>query len=145
MAITITSANSEFSITNEAVFGVPVTVQGYMVDDAFGTEDVTPAIAKIGVDGKKSSGYTPYLTKMLVHLQADSPSIAVFDQWLAAMKAARDDLPADSASIWAPSLGKAYALTNGTLSRAKVMPDAKQVFDGQTYMIEWETCDVSSV
>jgi tail fiber protein gp32 len=142
---TITSANSEFTITNEAVFFAPVIIQGYMVDDAFGTEDVTPAEAKIGVDGRKSSGYTPYLTKMLVHIQADSPAIAIFEQWLGAMKAARDDLQADSASIWAPSLGKAYSFTNGTLTRAKVMPDAKKLFDGQTYMIEWETSDVSNV
>jgi hypothetical protein len=142
---TITSANSEFTINNAAVFATPVIVQGYMVDDAFGVEDVTPAEARIGVDGRKSSGYTPYLTKMLVHLMADSPSIAIFENWLAAMKAAREDLPADSASIWAPSLGKAYSLTNGTLTRAKVMPDAKKVFEGQTFMIEWETSDVSNV
>jgi hypothetical protein len=142
---TITSANSEFTINNAAVFPGPVVVQGYMVDDAFGTEDVTPAEAKIGVDGRKSSGFTPYLTKMLIHIQADSPSIALFDQWLGAMKAALDDLPADSASIWAPSLGKAYSFTNGTLTRAHIMPDAKKLFEGQSYMIEWETSDVSNV
>lgn len=136
---TLTSANSQFTITNPAVFAAPVVIQGYMVDDAFGTEDVTPAEAKIGVDGRKSSGYTPYLTKMLIHIQADSPSIAIFDQWLAAMKAALDDLPATAAAIWSPSLGKVYDFTNGTLTRAKVMPDAKKVFEGQTYMIEWET------
>lgn len=136
---TLTAANSEFILINPSVFAGPVLVQGYMVDDAFGTEDVSPAEAKIGVDGRKSSGFTPFLTKMLVHIQADSPSIQLFDSWLAAMVAAQDDLPATSAAIAAPSLGKVYDFTNGTLTRARVMPDAKKLFEGQTFMIEWGT------
>jgi len=142
---TITSANSEFTINNPDVFPGPQVIQGYQVDDAFGTEDVTPAEARMGVDGKKSSGYTPYLTKMLVHLMADSPSIAIFENWLQAMRAQNDDLPAQSASIWSPSLGKVYDFSNGTLTRYKPTPDAKKVFEGQTYEITWESNTVGAV
>ena len=141
----ITSANSEFTLTIPGVFSGPVILQGYAVDDAFDTPNVKPAEAKIGVDGRKSSGYTPYLTVMKVHLMPDSPAIDIFDQWLGALNAARDDLPASQGSIWAPSLGKAWALTNGTLTESSVVPNAKKLFEAQEYEITWELVQVSAV
>lgn len=75
----------------------------------------------------------------------DSPSTDIFDQWRSAMKAARTDLPASEGSIWAPSLGKAWACSNGTLTEASVVPDAKRLFEAQTHEITWEAVDVSNV
>lgn len=140
----ITSANSEFVLVIPEVFGGPVILQGYAVDDAFGSEDVSPVEAKMGVDGRKSSGFTPYMVKMLIHLMPDSPATAIFDQWNGALYAARDDLQA-SGSIWSPSLGKAWTLNNGSLTRFKPIPDAKKVFDAQTYEITWESTPVTNV
>lgn len=145
MARFITSANSEFTLTIPDVFGGPVVMQGYAVDDAFDTASVKSAEAKMGVDGRKSSGYTPYLTVMKIHLMPDSPAIDIMDQWRQAMAAARDDLPASFASIWAPSLGKAWSFTNGSLTESSVIPSAKKVFEAQEYEITWETATVSNV
>lgn len=141
----ITSANSEFTLTIPGVFSGPVILQGYAVDDAFDTANVKPAEAKIGVDGRKSSGFTPYLVPMKIHFMADSPSIDIFDQWLGALNAARDDLPASQGSIWSSSLGKAWALTNGTLTESSVVPNAKKLFEAQEYEITWEAVQVSAV
>lgn len=141
----ITSANSEFTLTIPGAFSGPVILQGYAVDDAFDTANVKPAEAKIGVDGRKSSGFTPYLVPMKIHFMADSPSIDIFDQWLGALNAARDDLPASQGSIWSPSLGKAWALTNGTLTESSVVPNAKKLFEAQEYEITWEAVQVSAV
>lgn len=140
----ITSANSEFTLTIPGVFFGPVILQGYAVDDAFDTANVKPAEAKIGVDGRKSSGFTPYLVPMKIHFMADSPSIDIFDQWLGALNAAKDDLPASQGSIWSPSLGKAWALTNGTLTESSVVPNAKKLFEAQEYEITWEAVQVSA-
>ncbi len=145
MARFITSANSEFTLTIPDVFSGPVILQGYAVDDAFDTSNVKPAEAKQGVDGRKSSGFTPFLTVMKIHLMPDSPAIDIFDQWLGALQAARDDLPASQGSIWAPSLGKAWALSNGTLTEASVVPNAKKLFEAQEYELVWETVQVSNV
>ena len=145
MARFITSANSEFTLTIPGVFSGPVVIQGYAVDDAFDTPNVKPAEAKKGVDGKKSSGFTPYLAPMRIHLMPDSPAIDIFDQWLGALNAARDDLPATEGSIWAPSLGKAWALSNGTLTEASPVPNAKKLFEAQEYEITWDTIDVSNI
>lgn len=141
----ITSANSEFTLTIPDVFDGPVVLQGYAVDDAFDTANVKPAEAKIGVDGRKSSGYTPYLTVMKIHLMADSPAIDIFDQWLGALAAARDDLPASQGSIWAPSLSKAWSCSNGTLTESSVVPNAKKLYEAQEYEITWELVQVSNV
>lgn len=141
----ITSANSEFTLTIPGVFSGPVILQGYAVDDAFDTANVKPAEAKIGVDGRKSSGFTPYLVPMKIHFMADSPSIDIFDQWLGALNAAKDDLPASQGSIWSPSLGKAWALTNGTLTESSVVPNAKKLFEAQEYEITFETVQVSAI
>jgi hypothetical protein len=141
----ITSANSEFTLTIPGAFSGPVVLQGYAVDDAFDTANVKPAEAKMGVDGRKSSGFTPFMIVMKIHLMPDSPSIDIFDQWLGALQAARDDLPASEGSIWSPSLGKAWALSNGTLTDSSVVPNAKKLFEAQEYEITWELVQVSNI
>jgi hypothetical protein len=98
----------------------------------------------MGVDGRKSSGFTPYMVKMLIHLMPDSPAAQVFDQWNGALYAARDDLQA-SGSIWSPSLGVAWTLNNGSLTRFKPIPDAKKVFEARTFEITWESTPVTNV
>jgi len=141
---TLTSANSDFILNIPDVFGGPQVLQGYATDDAFGTEDVNPTEAKIGVDGRKSSGFTPYLIKVLVHLQADSPAMAIFDQWNGALQAAQDDLVC-SASIMSPSLGVAWTLSNGSLTRFKPIPDAKKIFESRTFEITFESVSISNI
>jgi len=141
---TLTSANSEFVLEVPDVFAGPVILQGYATDDAFGSEDVNPVEAKIGVDGRKSSGFTPYLVKMLIHLQADSPANAIFDQWNDTLIAAQDDLTA-SGSIMSPSLGQAWTLNNGSLTRFKPIPDAKKIFEARTFEITWESTPVTNI
>ena len=141
---TLTSANSEFILSIPGAFAGPVVLQGYATDDAFGSEDVAPAEAKMGVDGRKSSGYTPYMVKMLIHLQADSPSAVLFDQWNGAIIAAQDDLTC-SGSILSPSPNVAYSLNNGSLTRYKPVPDAKKMFEARTFEITFESVQVSNL
>lgn len=141
----ITSANAEFTLTIPAVFSGPVVLQGYAVDDAFDTANVKPVEARQGVDGRKSSGRTPYLVVMKAHLMADSPAIDIFDQWSQAIAAAGDDLPAQQGSIWSPSLGKAWAMFNGSLTEYSPVPNAKKLFEAQEFEITWELVQVSNV
>ena len=145
MARFITSADSEFTLTIPGVFLGPVILQGYAVDDAFDTAKVKPVEAKMGVDGHMSSGMTPYMTVMKVKLMPDSPAIDIFDQWAGAIAASRNPQPATQGSIWAPSLGKAWAMTNGVLTESSPIPAAKKVFEAQDYEITWELVQVSNV
>ena len=76
---TITSANSVLTLAVNGLFPVPQVIQGYAVDDAFEGEAVQQAEILMGVDGVLSAGkvFVPY--KMTIHLQADSPSVFLFD------------------------------------------------------------------
>lgn len=141
---TITSANSVFKLNIPGLFPISQSLQGYATDDAFAAEAVDIAETMMGVDGKMSSGYTPFMTKMTIALQADSPSIFLFDTWIAAMKAAREVLPCNGA-IFISGVSKAFTMTNGVLTNVKVLPDAKKVLQPQHYVITWESINASPV
>ena len=142
MALTITSSNSVFTLAVTGVIPVPQLLQAYAVDDAFDSPEVKPAEAQIGVDGVLSAGYTPYIVPLDVHFSPGSPSIQVFETWLGAMDSANEVFFAQ-ASITAPSLGKVWTFSNGVLTRARKMPDAKKVFGPQAFGIDWESVEVS--
>lgn len=139
---TITAANSEFILSIPGVFSVDQPLDGYATDDAFDSEDVSPTEAKIGVDAKMSAGYTPYLFKQVIHLQADSDAIQVFDDWRQAMDTVREVFFA-SGTILLPAVGKIVTLTKGTLTRAKPLPDVKKLLEPQTYEITWQGVQVA--
>lgn len=141
---TITSANSALSLNVPGVFPIPVPIEGYSTDDAFDTENKTPTETLMGVDGNLSGGYTPQPTKLKIVLQADSPSIAYFDQWYAAMDAAKEAYPA-SATLIATSLGKKWGFTQGFLTGYMPAPPGKKVLMPQTYEITFEDSTSSVV
>lgn len=98
----------------------------------------------MGVDGKMSAGFTPYIVRQTIILQADSPSVALFEAWLGAQNVLRDVLFADGALSY-PGLQKAYALIKGVLTRVTPMPQAKRVLQPVTYEIAWETVQPASI
>lgn len=138
MSRTITSANSVFTLLIPGLLPAPFNVQGYAADDAFSVDAVESAETMMGVDGKMSAGYTPFITPMTVTLQADSASVDIFDQWLGAQQASRETLPA-TATITLPAVNKSYVLTNGVLKRIKQFPDNKKVLQPVQYSIDWES------
>lgn len=138
---TITAANCKLTFTVRSPQGIvvgPFTVQGYASDDAFAVEAVESAVAILGVDGLMSAGWVPRLTKQLVRLQADSPSIGLFEAWDGAQSVLRDVLFADGAIAY-PGLQKGYALIKGVLTRLTPMPAAKRVLEPVDYEITWQT------
>ena len=141
---TITSANSVFTLILPTLYPVPQVLQGYAADDAFAADAVDWAETVMGVDGKMSAGYTPNVTKMTISFQPDSASIQVFDFWLGAMKVAQEVYFA-SGTIQLPSVGKSYTLTNGVLTSAKPLPDAKKVLQPMQYGLTWESVNVALV
>lgn len=138
---TITSANCKLTFTVRGPAGVvvgPFTVQGYASDDAFATEAVESAIAMLGVDGIMSAGWVPRMTKQVVTLQADSPSIPLFEAWDGAQSVLRDVLFADGVLAY-PGLLKAYALVKGVLTRLTPIPAGRRVLEPQVFEITWGT------
>jgi hypothetical protein len=128
--ISITSANAKLTLTASSDAGIivgPFTVQGYAQDAAFAVEPVDSAEVLMGVDGKLAAGYLPRITKFTVSLMANSPSRPLFETVDNAQKVLGDILTLNGA-LAAPSLGVAYALVKGVLSRLTPIPTARRSF-----------------
>lgn len=133
---TITSANSVYTLLVLPILPVPFQIQGFAADAAFDTEPVDAAETIMGVDGIMSAGFLPFITPQTITLQADSPSIEVFETWLSAQKAVKELFFAQG-TIALPSVGKSYILTKGVLKRVTQTPPARKVLQPQVYQLDW--------
>lgn len=136
---TLTSANSVIMLAVGGIFPVPQQLQGYATDDAFATSDVSPVETAMGVDGRLSGGYTPYPTVLEITLQADSPSVSIFEAWMAAQDVARETFTGD-ATISLPGTGQKYALTRGFLTQASKMAPNRKIMQPRKWTITFQSC-----
>ena len=92
--MSITSANALIVLTVPGVLAVATQLQGFAADDVFDTDDVEMAATLMGVDGILSGGFVYSMVPWNIALQADSPSMPVFEAWDQAQQAVvRLDLP----------------------------------------------------
>jgi len=140
MEKTITAANSVFMLSIRGLYPVPQQLEGYTADAAFDTDTATPAETVIGVDGKMSAGFVPYLSTQTISIMPDSDSSLLFENWLAAMKAAREVYYADGV-ISLPAVKRKYTLTKGVLSSIVAIPGVRRVLQGRPFQITWGSID----
>jgi hypothetical protein len=117
--------------------GGAFTVEGFASDSAFMAEDVDVAEARMGVDGKLSVGYTPYITKQTITLQPDSPSITLFEAIVGAQNTLRQPIILD-AILSLPSVSRNYVFTKGAMTRLTPFPPGKKVLEPVNYEVSWE-------
>ena len=133
---TITSANATFYLTVASVYPNGVQLFGFSVDDAFVAETVDAAETQVGVDGYGVMGYRPREVPMSIRFLASSPSIVVFENWLANEDQLNDKLAA-SAVITMPSVGRKYSMQLGALMRVSTMAEARRVLQAREWRINW--------
>jgi hypothetical protein len=141
---TVTSANAVLIISVKGVYDSPVPIQGFSTDTVFTTDAVVPSEVVMGVDGKISAGFVLHPHKQKIHLQPDSDSVELFDQWYAAQVTAKDIFFAEG-QIELPSINKTYKLGKGVLTSYKQITDAKKVLQPLEYEITWETVEPAGV
>lgn len=134
---TLTTANSSLYLAVRGLFTVPQKIEGYATDDSFAVDDVQPVQVEMGVDGKLSAGYVPYVTVLTVMLQADSPSVAMFDTWLAAQVANKETFICDG-TLSIPSVGSKYALTKGFITEMTPASTGKKILQPRKFTITFE-------
>lgn len=137
---TITAANSVFVLVVPGLFPAPVQLRGYAADRAFDTDALDLAETQMGVDGRMTAGYVPNPVKQTISLQADSPSLTIFEAILGAMKAAREVYWL-SGTISLPSTGESWTLTRGVLTQGKIIPGVQKVLQPRDFVITWESAD----
>lgn len=134
---TLTSANSVFTLTVLSVFPSPQTLQGYATDDMFSVDGFQSVETAMGVDGYLSAGYTPMPKVMTVTLQADSPSLPVFDNWFAAQRVIKDAIVA-AGILTVPSLRLTHTLVRGFLSSYTPLASARKILQPRAMQITWQ-------
>lgn len=135
--MSITSANSVFTITVAGLFPVPVQLQAYGADRAWETGSQELTESRMSIDGKKAAGYVFNQVEQTITLQANSPSRALFTAIINAMKAARE-IYLISGTITLPATGESFICTGGTLKNSRMLPNAGKVLEQMDYVIEWE-------
>lgn len=133
----ITNANSVLMLSVTGLYSSPQQLQGYAADDVFDTEVIDAAETMMGIDGKLSAGFVFVPVDWSITLMADSDSNDIFDNWYAAMKAAKAPYFAN-ATVLLPSVGKKWAMSNGVLSKYPPMPNGKKVLQPRKFTIRWE-------
>lgn len=139
---TLTSANSVLMLAVAGVFPVPQQLQGYATDDAFAANDVKPVEAVMGVDGRLSAGFTPYPTEIEITLQADSPSLSIFDTWKTVQDTARDVFFANM-TVTISGTGQKFACSKGALTSASPFPTGRKILQPRKYQITFESVTAS--
>jgi len=130
----ITSANANFTLTIPKIYDYAVPLQAFAVDDAFTVEVTEITEIRVGVDGYGVGGFVPTAVPMVIKLLASSPSIAVFENWFAAM-AATNDVYYGIGVISQPSLGRKYIMPRGDLQRTASLAVAKE--QHREFTIRW--------
>lgn len=141
---TITAANSTFMLGAAGLFNVPMKIQGYSADDAFATEEVEFMEKYMGVDGKLSAGWTPYIVPLDFVLSADSPSNTIMDAIIMAEKATREKIVLNG-TILIPSLGFIYAFTFGYLDKGPIMPSAGKALKPRKFSLAFQDCSPAPI
>jgi hypothetical protein len=134
----ITSANSILMLGISSLFSIPQQLQGFADGDSYALDNVDVTESVMGVDGKKSAGWIPQIKTMNVTLQADSPSNTFFESWYAAQEAGRTIYTAFG-TISQDSVGRIYALTNGTLKNYDPAADGGKTLKPRKFSIEFES------
>ena len=134
----LTVSNSVIMIVIADLFPVPQQLVGYAADDVMTTEAVDSVETVMGIDGRLTGGWMPTAKKQTFTLQADSPSIIMFDAWQQSQEAIRDAYIAN-AVISLSSIGRVYICTKGFLTNYTVLPDARKILQARRFQITWES------
>lgn len=137
MALDLTAANVNISIIIPPLFTAPQKIQGFAPDQVFTVPEIAPTETVMGVDGVLSGGMVFVPTDTEFHLQANSPSIPIFDTWYLQQIAAQQAYQA-SGVIVAPGLKKQWNMITGFLVGYKPMPDARKLMQPEPFRIRWQ-------
>lgn len=125
MAGTLTVANSTIAMTTEALYPQAQRLQGFAADDAFALDAVENGEYSMGIDGKLSAGFVFNEIPFTLTLQADSPSLIIFDNIWQYEVANRTKLT-NNITVTIPALSKRFELINAFMRSYKA-PDGKKI------------------
>lgn len=118
MSATLTVANSTIAVTIEGLYPTSVLLSGYAADNVFEAGEVENGEYSMGIDGRLSKGFVFNQIPFTLTLQADSPSLAVFEEVWQYEVSNRTKLDVGM-TVTLPSNGKRYILKDGAVRSYK--------------------------
>ena len=134
----ITSANAVFMLNIPNLFNAPQAMTNWATDDLYDADPLASAETLMGLDGHLSWGFVYTAQTIRFAFQADSPSLAVWEQLRAAEVAIIDKYPL-SATISLPSLNRQYVLNIGVMSLYPAISNAKRTLAPRIFTTVWES------
>lgn len=141
---TITSANAIFTLAIAGLYSTPQQLQGFAADDVSDTDPLQAAETLMGVDGHLSGGFVFVAVEQSIVLQADSPSIDIFDNWWGSQQAIKDLYRANGVLILS-GISRKWAMNNGILKTFPPVPNVKKILQPRKFMITWESIQVAPI
>lgn len=118
MSATLTTANSSIAITVQGLYPSSTLLSGYAADNIFEAAEVENGEYSMGIDGKLSKGFVFNEIPFTLTLQADSPSLRIFEQVWQYEVSNRDKLDV-GLTVALPSAGLRYGLKDGAMRSYK--------------------------
>lgn len=137
MALDLTGANAQIALIIPGIgITTPQVLQQFATDDVYEVPEIAPVETMMGVDGVLSGGMVFVPIDQEYMLQANSPSIQLFDTWYLQQIAANTTYAAGGTTVL-PGLKKMWQMTNGFLVGYKPLPQAKRLIQPQRFRIRW--------
>ncbi len=136
--MSLTGATAIVSLSIPLLFPTPQQLQGFAADDIFDTDAIESAEVVMGVDGIQSGGFVYVPIRQNFMMQADSPSMFVFDQWWSTQQQLSDILPANGVVILT-GLSQKWTLTNGILVHYTPIPAVKKLIQPRRFTVSWQS------
>lgn len=143
MSGTLTTANSSIALTTEVLYPQAQRIQGYAADDAFDPDAVENGEYSMGIDGKLSAGFVYNEIPLTITLQADSPSLALFEQIWGYEYQNRTKLQQDL-TISNPAVGKLYEYKRGFMRSYKA-PAGKKILQPGVVVFVFNTLQFAPI
>ncbi|HWT35072.1 MAG TPA: hypothetical protein VN289_02275 [Paraburkholderia sp.] len=143
MAGTLTVANSTITQTVEALYTSAQRIQGYAADDAFDFSEIENGEYSMGIDGKLSAGFVFNAIPFTLTLQADSPSIGIYENVWQYEVTNRTKLT-NQLTVSLPAVGKRYELKDGFMQSYKA-PSGKKILQPGVAVFTFARLQVSPI
>ncbi len=140
----ITSADASIYLTCETLYPSGIRLQNFSADLSLGTDDLTLAEVRMGVDGHLAAGYTPAPINVNISVEANSPSRAQLENIAAASRLNMTVYECDLL-VTIPGIGKTYAFKKGYMTGGHIMPDIKKTLDPVQWKFTFESVESSSI
>ena len=143
MAGTLTTANSSLLLSVEALYPAAQLLQGYAADDAFDPDAVENGEYAMGIDGVLSAGFVFNAVPFAITLQADSPSLKLFENVYQYEVSNRTKL-ASNLTVTIPAIGRRYELSKGFMRSYKA-PAGKKILQPAAVQYIFARMEVSNL